>query len=140
MHHACLLIINIITCIKNKGEIYKLSINFYNAFIFNFQCSVSCGRDGVQNRRVLCQLLNGHVLSDGQCNMTVRPSHKQLCNNGPCSTKRRWRISQWTSVRYRSWYYKYYQYLQRQQRINRMQRRINRRQRRRRRRRRRRRY
>ncbi|CAC5409850.1 A disintegrin and metalloproteinase with thrombospondin motifs 4 [Mytilus coruscus] len=61
------------------------------------ECSVSCGQDGIQTRRVLCQLPNGHVLSDGQCNMTVRPSYKQLCNKGPCSTKRRWRISQWSS-------------------------------------------
>ncbi|XP_078339581.1 A disintegrin and metalloproteinase with thrombospondin motifs 9-like isoform X1 [Crassostrea virginica] len=61
------------------------------------QCSVSCGGDGVQSRRVTCEQGSTHILQDSLCNSTERPLVRQACNNGPCQSKRRWRVDPWQS-------------------------------------------
>ncbi|XP_021356963.1 A disintegrin and metalloproteinase with thrombospondin motifs 9-like [Mizuhopecten yessoensis] len=59
------------------------------------QCSVTCGKDGEQSRRVLCQL-DDQTMSNSLCNMTTMPPNRRLCNNGLCSTRRRWYIAPWS--------------------------------------------
>lgn len=76
-----------------------------------FQCSVTCGGDGVQSRRVTCEQGNTHILQDSMCNSTQRPIVRQACNNGPCKTKRRWKVDPWQSVRRNRWYDRYYKML-----------------------------
>ncbi|XP_011434412.3 A disintegrin and metalloproteinase with thrombospondin motifs 9 isoform X1 [Magallana gigas] len=61
------------------------------------QCSVTCGGDGVQSRRVTCEQGNTRILQDSMCNSTQRPIVRQACNNGPCKTKRRWKVDPWQS-------------------------------------------
>ncbi|KAJ8302105.1 hypothetical protein KUTeg_021092 [Tegillarca granosa] len=61
------------------------------------ECSRSCGGDGIQSRRVLCQMVNGRVLPDRMCDITVRPVDRKLCNNGTCHTsRRRWHVPAWS--------------------------------------------
>ncbi|KAJ8301217.1 hypothetical protein KUTeg_020204 [Tegillarca granosa] len=65
------------------------------------ECSRSCGGDGIQSRRVLCQMVNGRVLPDRMCDITVRPVDRKLCNNGTCHTsRRRWHVPAWSPVRH----------------------------------------
>ena len=80
--------------------------------IFHVQCSVSCGGDGVQSRRVTCEQGSTHILQDTLCNSTERPLVRQACNNGPCQSKRRWRVDPWQSVRRNRWYERYNKMLQ----------------------------
>ncbi|KAK3102112.1 hypothetical protein FSP39_008871 [Pinctada imbricata] len=60
------------------------------------KCSITCGKDGYQSRRVLCQA-GQQILADRHCNNTQRPADRQACNTGPCKTVRRWRVPQWSS-------------------------------------------
>ncbi|XP_055999244.1 A disintegrin and metalloproteinase with thrombospondin motifs 9-like [Ostrea edulis] len=61
------------------------------------QCSVTCGGDGIQSRRVTCEMGNTRIVQDFICNSTRRPVVRQACNNGPCQTKRRWKVNPWQS-------------------------------------------
>ena len=83
--------------------------------IFHVQCSVSCGGDGVQSRRVTCEQGSTHILQDTLCNGTQRPLVRQACNNGPCQSKRCWRVDPWQSVRRSRWYERYNKMLQERQ-------------------------
>ncbi|KAL2084717.1 hypothetical protein ACEWY4_020235 [Coilia grayii] len=58
-------------------------------------CSVDCGV-GKRTRNVRCVSNHGDVMSDGECNVRLRPQRSEDCHMGPCVTN--WYFTDWTNT------------------------------------------
>lgn len=56
-------------------------------------CSQTCGKMGIQTRRVTC-INHGKIVSNNQCDMDIMPIEEQPCNRHECPG--RWRFGDWT--------------------------------------------
>ncbi|KAK6176237.1 hypothetical protein SNE40_014557 [Patella caerulea] len=60
------------------------------------KCSSECGKEGEQSRAVRCQLEQGQILTNSNCDITQRPADTRLCI-GPCSSgSYRWHVGKWS--------------------------------------------
>ncbi|XP_062394083.1 ADAMTS-like protein 4 isoform X2 [Sardina pilchardus] len=58
-------------------------------------CSVDCGM-GKRIRNVRCVSNQGDIVSDGECNVRLRPQGSEDCHMGPCVTN--WYFTDWTNT------------------------------------------
>uniref|UniRef100_A0ACB8FPN3 Uncharacterized protein n=1 Tax=Sphaerodactylus townsendi TaxID=933632 RepID=A0ACB8FPN3_9SAUR len=62
------------------------------------ECTQTCG-DGVKTRLVICQLPNGQVLSDQNCETLEKPPNAAQCNLHSCPDEVSWHRGPWELVR-----------------------------------------
>uniref|UniRef100_A0A803TLW5 ADAM metallopeptidase with thrombospondin type 1 motif 20 n=1 Tax=Anolis carolinensis TaxID=28377 RepID=A0A803TLW5_ANOCA len=61
------------------------------------ECTQTCG-DGIKTRLVICQLPNGQVLSDQNCEILEKPPNTAQCDNiHPCPSEVSWHRGPWKS-------------------------------------------
>ncbi|XP_046582334.1 A disintegrin and metalloproteinase with thrombospondin motifs 9-like [Haliotis rubra] len=61
------------------------------------ECSSPCGLEGQQSRAVRCQLPNGQILADSNCDVFTRPTDARLCSGECNSSSNQWRTEPWSS-------------------------------------------